>query len=454
MSIQDNITDKAFRSKLQHYEVVPPSAVWDRVAESINQPKRKNRAIWVWWSATAASVVLAFMAGWYLSSGDLGFDDSLNAEMEMLKRQNQKQLVVNSVAEVNLNIKQSMPNIYELSSILFTDKDLITKSDELSYRETLVLERLNTLQPILVADADYSLIWSEVDFSLSPGDKAIIEANLLAMSNQERVEGAEKWSVGVQGSPVYSFEPSGANYEANSLMLRNDVSTNYQLSMVGGMSVSYKAGSRLRISSGVNYNEVAQGTGNVGVSYAGQNWLSSRKNHIYDYAPMPDVEVYSSADQQNAMLNTPTGLANVSVPQGVELNQISNTYNYGTEAIENFDFRQLAGYVEIPLKVQYQLTDKQIGLYLLGGLNTNLLVNNNVQLYNNREVIATGVTEGLRDVVLSSSVGFGMNYMFANRFVFSLEPTMKIYLNTLNQLPLYSARPYTLGVFSGITYQF
>jgi hypothetical protein len=455
MNIQDHKTDQVFRNKLHGYEVVPPPEVWERV--SVGMSKQKRKAVWLWWPVAAASVVLAFIAGWYLS-GSNNFDESLYAELENLKQQQISQLAISPIYEQHLLVELAKPKFEEFSKLLSASHMRTALQVEKNQRETISYEKLKGFQPELVAHVVHSLIVNNNEEKwMNEKDQAIMAANLLAMNNGNNEVVTDKWAVGLQGSPVYSFEPSSAlasKSEANTLMMRNDVGTNYQVSMVGGLAVSYKAASRIKLISGVNYNEVAQGTANVGVSYAGQNWLGSRKDYMYDYAPLPETETAQMPDQQNAILNTPTGLANVSLPKGVELNQISKTANYNTELIENYDFKQLAGYVELPFLMHYQLIDKQLGLYLLGGLNTNLLVSNNVQLFNNSEVIATGVTEGLRNVTFSSSVGFGMNYMLTDRFVLSLEPTMKIYLNTLNTLPVYTTKPYTLGVFSGITYQF
>ena len=88
------------------------------------------------------------------------------------------------------------------------------------------------------------------------------------------------------------------------------------------------------------------------------------------------------------------------------------------------------------------------------GINTNLLVSNNILVYNEQNIVGKGATEGLRDLAFSSSIGVGLNYELSKHFSLSFEPTVKLFLNTLNTQNRYNSKPYTLGVFSGISYQF
>ena len=140
-------------------------------------------------------------------------------------------------------------------------------------------------------------------------------------------------------------------------------------------------------------------------------------------------------------------------PDGVALASVK-TYSVTSESNQNYNFEQSAGYIEVPLLMHYQLIDKRFGLHLIGGVNTNILVRNNVSLANQNQVIAQSTTEGLRPVVFSSSVGMGLNYGLSERFSLNFEPTLKIKLNSLNTQSGYDAKPYTFGIFSGITYQF
>lgn len=454
MNIQNDKTDQAFRNKLQNIEVTPPPAVWDRLNETLGQ--RKKRAIGWWWTIAAASVVLAFVAGWYIA-GSNSYEDDFYAELSAYKQQQIQQIYIQPKIEQHFVVELPAPDIKQFHAVLLAENKQENNTRHADNSDLSIIDSMKSHETILVAYSNNCLVTDVPPKNLNEADYAVIKSNLLALNSSNTENESNKWALGLQGSPIVNFDTPQTNKNFNNsemITASNDVSTSYDMSMVGGMAVSFKASNKLKIISGVNYNEVAQQSGNMGVSFAGQNWLNDRFGANLDYMDQPTYSPETTVDPNNVMINTQTGLANVNMPQGVQLNQVSKTNTYNAELIENYDFKQLAGYVEVPLLMHYQLVEKQVGLYLLGGLNTNFLVANNVQLMNKREVIATGFTEGLRNITFSSSLGFGMNYMLSKRFVLNIEPTMKLYLNTLNSMSVYHTKPYTLGVFSGITYQF
>lgn len=130
------------------------------------------------------------------------------------------------------------------------------------------------------------------------------------------------------------------------------------------------------------------------------------------------------------------------------------TNNYASEVARNYNLKQQAGYLEIPLVVRYKIIDRRMDFLLLGGINTNVLMSNNASLVDNKEIIANGKIEGLNPLTFSSSVGMGISYAISDRFNLSVEPTMKILLNSLNKQSGYDSRPYAVGIFTGISYQF
>ena len=173
-----------------------------------------------------------------------------------------------------------------------------------------------------------------------------------------------------------------------------------------------------------------------------------------------DIDLTESAQRvvvytpDNVILNTNIGMANIVLPEGSQISYNSKLNNTITEKNPNYDFKQAAGYIEIPLLVKYMLVDKRFGVHLLGGINTNILVANNVNLLNNGNVVAKGNIENLSPVTYSSSLGMGMNYKVSEHFRINVDPTLKIQLNSLNVETSFNAKPYAFGIFSGITYQF
>ena len=458
MSIQDNHTDKAFRNKLQHFEIAPPPEVWEKVAGSLNGRRNRGRALLMWWSGAAAMLLLAFVGGWYLSESK-HTDTLLTTERAKVSNPSIK---LNSTHTVNhiISVELAHPNFNGFNeAVLAENQRLRLQSAQNFQRETISFSKMQSRKELLNVDNELVLALTENNKTLSEADKAIVEANLLALADKNEVKNEAKWFVGVKGSPIYNFDaPSGfkdADFTNQPNMVQNNVTTSYKPSFAGGMLFAYKASQRLKITSGVQYNEVAQGASGMAVSFAGQDWLFNTIETSYERNDAPKTTPeYTYQNVNNIVLNTQTGIANVALPGGVELSAVGKAENYAGNGIENYDLKQLAAYVEVPLLMQYRIIDKRLGLYLNGGVNTNFLVNNSVQLKNNNEIVASGITEGLRNLAFSSSMGMGLDYMFSKHLMFNVEPTMKIYLNTLNDQSVFTAKPYTFGVFTGITYQF
>ncbi|MDP4186307.1 MAG: hypothetical protein Q8862_14275, partial [Bacteroidota bacterium] len=63
---KEHHTDELFRHKLGNHEVAPPEFLWDKIAEQLDQDKKNVRVVWFKRIAVAASLLLAFIAGWQL----------------------------------------------------------------------------------------------------------------------------------------------------------------------------------------------------------------------------------------------------------------------------------------------------------------------------------------------------------------------------------------------------
>jgi hypothetical protein len=293
------------------------------------------------------------------------------------------------------------------------------------------------------------------DFSAS--DRAIIAQNMGSKEESSSGKKHSSWAVGVQASPVYRFDMNSATYDQASEPLlsvgSSEGSSNYVTNVSGGVSFEYRPGERLSVQSGLNYGEVAQNPGMVGVSFNGHNWLNDR----YSFDAVKGVgsnEGGVNSLSNNMILKTQMGLANIEMPEGANLATVNVTNNYVADVARNYNLEQRAGYIEIPLVVRYKIIDKRIGFLVLGGINTNVLTSNNVSLVDNNVAIANGKIEGLNPLTFSSSFGLGVNYAISNRFNLSFEPTMKVQITSLNKQTTYNSKPYTVGVFTGISYQF
>jgi hypothetical protein len=92
MQNSEHEIDDLFRTNLTGFEVPPPPTVWDRVATSMGISKRKRRLILIWRFSGAASLLFAFLMGWYLSNQPKNNEEYF-AQLQELKSELSKQVI-------------------------------------------------------------------------------------------------------------------------------------------------------------------------------------------------------------------------------------------------------------------------------------------------------------------------------------------------------------------------
>jgi len=448
--------DQLFQSKLSGFEVTPPGEVWDRISDSMGYKRRRERALFIWSLSGAASLLFAFLMGWYLS-GKTSFNDQLMADLNNYRLSQKSRVVFESTLQQNVVMNFERPKFLTYVSDL-SNSDEKRNTTFPNNDEQLILRQLSSLKTAMLPRLNQFPGLENLNEGsfFTASDKAIIEANLLAKNTTSETENSGNWSVGVNASPVYRFNPAQAtNKDASPSfdMVQNQVPSNYQTNISGGFSFAYETGKRLDIISGVNYAEVAQNTGEIALSFLGHNWLNDRADMNF-YAESPTNEIIASNSSNNLILNTQIGLANINLPVGASVASAKTLSSLVPDATQNYDYKQQARYIEVPLLMHYHLIEKRLGLNLIGGINSNVLVANTVRLIDQNTVVATGKIEGLRHVTWSSSLGMGMNYELTEHLNLNVEPTLKIQLNSLNSQSYFNARPYTFGLFSGVSYRF
>ena len=117
-------------------------------------------------------------------------------------------------------------------------------------------------------------------------------------------------------------------------------------------------------------------------------------------------------------------------------------------------FTQNFEYIEIPLCLRYTLIDSRIGVEMMGGFSSNLLVGNETYMQGTTGKSLVGSTKDMEPINYSGTMGVGLKYSLSKRLFLNVEPRVKYYLNSLNSNSSVSYKPYTIGVFTGLSYQF
>jgi hypothetical protein len=211
-------------------------------------------------------------------------------------------------------------------------------------------------------------------------------------------EKSEKWTIAALVSPTYY-----TNFQSGKDELTSHLSSDEQplFSYSGGFALSYRINKRVSVQSGLYYSSFGQELSGI-TSFGGFQQ--------YDYTKSGrNFEVLTT----NGLVYTNN--ADVFLIDSRSDNRLTTRYtsDYFDPTKANLQYidnslRQNFSYLELPVIFRYKLIDKTIDFNLVGGLSSNILVNNSVYAAVDGGKYQVGKTEGLNLLTFSSSLGMGM----------------------------------------------
>ncbi|MEM9647575.1 MAG: hypothetical protein AAF969_03780 [Bacteroidota bacterium] len=238
-----------------------------------------------------------------------------------------------------------------------------------------------------------------------------------------------KWSIGPSVAPVY-FSASGEGSPVHSNFAANSKSGNVDLSY--GLTVAYEIGKKLKVRSGIHRVNFGYDTNDV-VFSSSLNGSADQIDNI-DYSRTSRNVVVESKNNSS-------------------LNSDSPEFAAAESAVLDGKMVQQLGYVEVPVELNYSLIDKKFGVNLIGGVSSLFLVDNSVLLESEGLVTEMGEANNVNSLNFSTNIGVGLNYEFSPKVQLNLEPVFKYQLNTFSDTAG-SFRPFSVGVYSGVSFKF
>jgi hypothetical protein len=155
-------------------------------------------------------------------------------------------------------------------------------------------------------------------------------------------------------------------------------------------------------------------------------------------------------------LNSNAGVIELSkIPSGLVVgNSLEDKTLNSTVIVSPTSFIQNFDYIEIPLYVRYTLIDARFDVVMLGGLSSNVLVGNQIFVEGASGKSLVGKTNDMQTLNYSGTLGMGVKYGLSRRISLNVEPRIKYYLNSLNSNSSVTYKPYTIGIFTGLSYEF
>lgn len=462
-----NDTDELIRSKLENYSVTPPAHIWEQVQHQLENRKRKTRVLWSRVTAAAAILTLAFLAGWYFNNNtenqQVISENNIPAQQieELLKPTDN----IDPLNRGNVDVEGVFAEAVKNDKLLLASKSeegnseavitsaVFAKGNTAITRNTAEFSKLKSRssrfetdpfpQPTLKRQpAKYS------ETELIDVEKMIIDRNLQAMAEEKQDRGG--WKMGMYLTPGYSSYTATHSNEYEQNMTYSSSGGNANVG--GGLSVIYKTSKRLMVESGIYYAQNGQKSANTINVFA--------KNQDTEYAFAPGEVPYFINNVQlesgsMAMNSTAGVIAFTATPKGAELSGGFESMSEKTNLmVPGGEFSQVFEFMEVPLLVRYRVVGARLGIELMTGITTGFLVGNNAYIDNQYGLQNIGKTEDISTVNLSGTVGVGTSYALGKNLSFALEPRFNYYFSSINNNPNVSFKPYRIGIFTGLTYEF
>jgi len=429
--------DVVFRNGLKDYEVLPPSDVWENVKPAI---RKKLRPYMIFRAAALIAVALslgflAYRWGQEVSSG----------QQELLQAQDNSAVVPSSSPDVTpLTAGQSrrQPVILADASIpafkreasditgpaaVIRDVENPAVSVTLTSEKT-VKERNNELLTLSTPSANTDLTNLYIPYT---------------MPETEEQASPGRWSLAALVSPSYHNRVSSGNNELMASMMTSEKPV---ISYSGGVALAYRVTKRFSVQSGLYFSDIGQELSGISAYSGFLPYGNAKSGTNFDVitangtVKTRNPDIYLLDDYKGDRVITPY-TSNILDPEKAELNYVGSSLRQ--------DFR----YLELPVMVRYKVIDRTLDLNIVGGVSSNLLVSNTVSTGIGSKY-QVGETEGLNNITFSSSIGMGMEYNFSTKLSLNLEPTFRYYLNSFGTIPGLKVHPFSLGVFSGLSYKF
>lgn len=492
MEKNENI-DKYFRDKLGGYQQAPPEASWDIISQKLAKKRRKGMLLIFVRIAAGMALVVSAGFGIYLFTRPAGNADVPMAQNNTAHTGENNEVSANTGKALKsaaselpepadaITAGQSIPGTGDKGSAhnfgnraLAADRaDVVPENGEtdglpVEYTQNRYTEDTYDLYTIKNHNLP-AYLNNNIDNALNivTGRQASVEPVMsadvaLAYASTETPEDeknkGERWTMGGEAAPLYSYRNiSSGRLSPSQLNNLNDAEDGI-LAYAGGINIAFNAGKRITVQSGFYYSRYGQDKNQVAAishrysaipgSYTSQKSISisNSTGEIVggiDDQPVMSNQVLSYDFNHFQKLSSSYGLIS------------SNVIDVDVENIDDAVVRQYFDYVELPLIVRYKIIDRRIDFNISGGVVTNFLVGNSVEIRNDGFTSSNleFETVDISQVNYVGSVGLGIEYPLDGKFAITLEPRFRYYLNPIDKTSVV-VHPYSFGIFGGVNYRF
>ncbi|WP_445731571.1 hypothetical protein [Mariniflexile sp.] len=502
--------DRLFQERFKDFEATPSDAVWEHIEAQLNKDKKKRRVIPIWWryaGAAALLLLLLTVGGIYFNApeethpnqvvetedatlpkqkseksgkiinsneteiaveqhpseknkveainGSTGNEHSAHAsnpssnvsnpskepsvaETISVKNENESKLNTASYKKSNAtNSLLSTKNNHAVASHSEEKNNAVNNTGVLNNSENkeetiqdkqVLIATDKAKESIANASKENTPIAEVKDEKTNKNALTIEEALDETKDKIEKEKNLNRWSIAPNAAPVY-FNTLGEGSSIDPQF--NSNSKTGELNMSYGINASYAINDKLKVRSGINRVNLGYNTNNVVVFQS--VGISSTKRALKNLDASPRS----------------TTSDNISIISGQNLN--AKPESFGTT---NTSINQDLGYIEVPLEIQYALSNKKLSVNVIGGFSSFFLSDN--KIYSEAQggsKLYLGEANNINKVSYSANVGLGFNYKASKKIDLNIEPMFKYQINTFNNTSG-DFTPYFIGVYTGFAIKF
>lgn len=472
--------ERIFQEKFKDFEVNPPESSWNEISKRLEDKKKRRLVPAWWWLGGAAALFIIGMLGFQFINKPLNsleelenIDPNTNPKnipivLEPFEEEkttsaadpltidldenagsgSSKAVVVDANSGSTQQNKTSSSrdrNPFSNSKTDFQDEksastpmnnssqamnNTIPESSEkksFDLNQGVAFDNIKSTNTKNITSIDSVLsLPLEVAVEL-PKERNALEELLLEKEKEQKLEESKRnrWLVSTALAPVF-FNSNNGNSTLDPMLDYNP--KEFESNVSYGVGVQYEVNSRLAVRSGVNVVNMGLNTNNVmfypDLTGIGLQNIRPGEGTVMMVIPRPD--------KSNMSLLVP--------------NSFGSTQNPG-------QLNQRLGFIEVPMELSYKIINKKMGIQVIGGMSTFFLTDNQVRIIGDEFSMLMGEANNINPVHFSTNIGLGVDYQFLKSFRASVEPMFKYQLNTFSNNSG-NFRPYFIGIYSGISYQF
>ncbi len=454
MSKPDKHIENIYRQRLINAEVSPPPYAWEKIANSLDGAAKNRRLVFYRRLVASAAVIIILLSvgiGFLYQKRQVTPSDKLT----IVATDSTIQSIDSSIKIPVYPIQENLADkeVPEQKTVRQKTNPIIKEflaSQDLPLPEHRIKSNLISMHQIASSSIAFNFEWPALVLP-----KRIVEQqpfiydaklNRLVMNEELNADASQpetrnqRWSLGGEISPSIASNSSSSN-NAMAYGPSNEFLNNYQPGTVseevisaytGGLAVNYIVSDRLSFQSGLYYFKQGQEIQNFNV-LANEAALNNSATTLTNSGTVE----FASADV--VLNNNPR--------QEIVLDANNKIAQFDEILLQQF------GFIEIPFILKYKILSKKLDIYLLGGINANFLVNNNVFIGTNSNN-SVGRTNDINSLIYKSTFGLSFEYPISSHFYLNLSPIIKHQLNPISKNNSSNTPMSFFEYKTGISYRF